>query len=164
MAVRRTRARRRKDLTRVCPLRAGANTTEIGNRLSDLFGVGGPNPPRLSPLLCSGLADEKMRANSQERDGVSEDEASTTSDPAAAAESVGLVYVSDEEPGIRRLKSGKSSRNPKRLPRRRRPSVLQKEVEKELREDLATWNRHSIGPSYIFFIRRLAISNTSPGS
>lgn len=36
-----------------------------------------------------------------------EDEAQTVVDPRDAAESAGLVYVSDEEPGIRRRKSGK---------------------------------------------------------
>ncbi len=37
-----------------------------------------------------------------------QDEIGTIVDPAAAAESAGLVYVSDEEPGIRRRKAGKS--------------------------------------------------------
>ena len=37
---------------------------------------------------------------------VSEEEG-TIVDPSAAAEQAGLVYVSDEEPGIRRRKSGK---------------------------------------------------------
>ena len=37
-----------------------------------------------------------------------QDDIGTIVDPVAAAASAGLVYVSDEEPGIRRRKTGKS--------------------------------------------------------
>jgi DNA topoisomerase I len=60
------------------------------------------------------VEDERMKNGTAQANGPANGDEGTIIDAPAAAEQAGLVYVSDEEPGIRRRRSGKgfSFRNP----------------------------------------------------